>query len=191
MVRKKKIVEDYLKGLRSCLDEISRQDIDGIVDIIFTAYEKGKQVFIMGNGGSATTAGHFARDLQMLTAKEGKHRVKAFSLTDNIAMVTSLANDIDYSSIFKEQLVGRVGEGDVVIGISASGNSVNVLRAIEFARSQGAMTVGLIGFGGGKLRELIHKCIVLSSKDYGQVEDVHLVLDHIISYLVKERIAGG
>ena len=190
MVSKKKIVEDYLKGLRSCLDEISRQDIEGIVDIIFTAYEKGKQVFIMGNGGSATTACHFARDLQMLTAKEGKHRVKAFSLTDNIAMVTSLANDIDYSSIFKEQLVGRVGEGDVVIGISASGNSLNVLRAVEFARSQGAVAVGLIGFGGGKLRELTHKCIVLSSKDYGQVEDVHLVLDHIISYLVKEKIAG-
>jgi D-sedoheptulose 7-phosphate isomerase len=191
VISKKKIVEDYLKGLRFCLDEISRQDIEGIVDIIFTAYEKGKQVFIMGNGGSATTACHFARDLQMLTAKEGKHRIKAFSLTDNIAMVTSLANDIDYSSIFKEQLVGRIGEGDVVIGISASGNSPNVLRAIEFARSQGAVTVGLIGFGGGKLREFIHKGIVLSSKDYGQVEDVHLVLDHIISYLVKEKIAGG
>lgn len=191
MATKNKIIGEYLKGLRSCLEEIAQQDIEGIVDIIFTAYKKGRQVFLMGNGGSATTACHFARDLQMLTAREGKPRVKALSLTDNIAMVTSLANDTDYSLIFKEQLVGRVGEGDVVIGISASGNSPNVLKAMEFARTQGALTVGLIGFGGGKLKELAHKSIVLSSRDYGKVEDVHLVLDHIISYLVKERIAGG
>ncbi len=191
MASKNKIIEDYLKGLRSCLDEISKQDIEGIVDIIFTAYKKGKRVFIIGNGGSATTASHFARDLQIGTAVEGKPRVKAFSLTDNVALITALANDIDYSSIFKEQLVGQIDEGDVVIGISASGNSLNVLRAIEFARSQGAVTIGLIGFGGGKLKEFTHKFIVLSSKDYGQVEDVHLALDHIISYLVKERIING
>lgn len=187
---KNDIIGDYLKGLRSCLDEISRQDIEGIADTIFAAYKKGKQVFIMGNGGSATTACHFARDLQIGTAVEGKPRIRASSLVDNIACVTSLANDIDYSSIFKEQLVGQLDEGDVVIGISASGNSPNVFRAIEFARSQGAVTVGLIGFGGGELKELTHKHIVLSSKDYGQVEDVHLVLEHIISYLVKERITN-
>lgn len=190
MVLKNKIIEDYLKGLHACLDEISRQDIEGIADIIFTAYKKGKQVFIMGNGGSATTACHFARDLQMGTAVEGKPRIKAFSLTDNVAIITALANDIDYSSIFKEQLVGQVGDGDVVIGISASGNSLNVVKAIEFARSQGAITVGFIGFGGGKLKELVHKAVILSSRDYGQVEDVHLSLDHIVSYLVRERIAN-
>jgi D-sedoheptulose 7-phosphate isomerase len=188
---KNKTIEGYLKGLRSCLDEISKQDIEDIVDIIFTAYRKGKHVFIMGNGGSATTASHFARDLQIGTAVEGKPRVKALSLTDNVALITALANDIEYSSIFKEQLVGQINEGDVVIGISASGNSTNVLRAIEFARSQGAITMGLIGFGGGKLKEFTHKFIALSSKDYGQVEDVHLTLDHIISYLVRERIING
>lgn len=188
---KNKIISDYIEGLRSCLDELSAQDIEGIADIIFDACNKGKQVFILGNGGSATTASHFARDLQIGTAIEGKPRVRATSLTDNIACVTSLANDIDYDSIFKEQLIGQVGEGDVVIGISASGNSPNVLRGIEFARSQGAIIVGFIGFGGGKLQELSHKCIVLSSRDYGQVEDVHLTLDHIISYLVKDKLANG
>lgn len=188
MTSQNKVIEDYLKGLRSCLDEISKQDIEDIVDIIIAAYKEGRQIFIMGNGGSATTACHFARDLQIGTAVEGKPRVKAFSLTDNVALVTALANDNDYSSIFKEQLVGQIEEGDVVIGISASGNSPNVLRGIEFARSQGAVTVGLIGFGGGKLKDFTHKCVVLSSQDYGQVEDIHLTLDHIISYLVKERI---
>ena len=185
------IIGDYLKGLRTCLDELSQQDMEGIADVIYNACKKGKQVFIMGNGGSATTAGHFARDLQIGTAIEGQPRVRVTSLTDNIACVTSLANDIDYDSIFKEQLIGQVGEGDVVIGISASGNSPNVLRGIEYARSQRAVTIGLIGFGGGKLKEMTDKHIVLSSKDYGQVEDVHLTLDHIISYLVKDRLANG
>jgi len=187
---KNNLINDYLKGLRSCLDEISRQDIEGIADTIFDAYKKGRQIFIMGNGGSAATASHFARDLSIGTAVEVKLRLRVLSLTDNVALLTALANDVDYGSVFKEQLVGKVNEDDIVIGISASGNSPNVLRAVEFARSQGAVIVGLIGFGGGKLKELSNKCIVLSSRDYGQVEDTHLALEHIISYLVKERLAS-
>jgi D-sedoheptulose 7-phosphate isomerase len=185
------IVQDYVKGLYQCLEELLEQNIEGIADIVFDAYKKGKQIFIMGNGGSATTASHFVRDLQIGAAVAGKSRVRAISLTDNVALITALANDMGYSSIFEGQLVGRLEEGDVVIGISASGNSPNILRAIEFARSTGAITVGLIGFGGGKLKGLVHKCIVLSSKDYGRVEDIHLSLAHIISYLVKEKIAHG
>ena len=184
-------IGDYIKGLISCLNELSRQDIVEVVDAIISAHEKGKRIFMMGNGGSATTASHFARDLSIGTAVEGKPRVKALSLADNIAAITSLANDIDYRSIFKEQLIGQLSEGDVVIGITASGNSSNVLEAIEYARSQGATTVGLIGFGGGKLKDLVHKSIILSSRDYGQVEDTHLALDHIISYLVKKRLSHG
>ncbi len=185
------IIGDYLKGLRSCLDEIVEEDIIEIVDIIMKACSDGKKVFFMGNGGSATTASHFARDISIGTAKEGKPRVRALSLADSIAAITSLANDVGYNSVFKEQLIGQVDKGDVVIGISASGNSPNVLEAMEYARSAGAVTVGFIGFGGGKLKELSDKSIVLSSRDYGQVEDTHLVLDHIFTCLVKERIAGG
>jgi D-sedoheptulose 7-phosphate isomerase len=155
------------------------------------AHADGKKVIFMGNGGSATTASHFARDISIGTAAEGKPRLRAASLVDNVAMITSLANDVDYNSIFKEQLVGQLDKGDVVIGISASGNSPNVLEAIKFARGQGAVTVGLIGFGGGKLKGLVDKSIVLSSRDYGQVEDTHLVLDHIVTCLVRERIANG
>ncbi len=184
-------IQNYIKGLNHCLEELFQQDIDKIADIIFDAYKKGKQIFIMGNGGSASTASHFARDLAIGAAVKGKPRLRAISLTDNVATLTALANDIDYSSIFEQQLVGQVEEGDVAIGISASGNSPNVLKAIEFARKNGALTIGFIGFGGGKLKELAHKCIVLSSKDYGQVEDAHLCLAHIISYLVKEKIANG
>jgi len=185
------IIGDYLKGLRSCLEEIAEKDIIEIVDIITKACSDGKKVIFMGNGGSATTASHFARDISIGTAKEGKPRVRAISLADSIAAITSLANDVGYNSVFKEQLIGQVDKGDVVIGISASGNSPNVLEAMEYARSAGAVTVGFIGFGGGKLKELSDKSIVLSSRDYGQVEDTHLVLDHIFTCLVKERIASG
>lgn len=185
------IIGDYLKGLRSCLEEIAEKDIIEIVDIIMKACSDGKKVIFMGNGGSATTASHFARDISIGTAKEGKPRVRAISLADSIAAITSLANDVGYNSVFKEQLIGQVDKGDVVIGISASGNSPNVLEAMEYARSAGAVTVGFIGFGGGKLKELSDKSIVLSSRDYGQVEDTHLVLDHIFTCLVKKRIASG
>jgi D-sedoheptulose 7-phosphate isomerase len=185
------MISDYLKGLRFCLEEISERDIGEIVDIIITARAGGKKVIFMGNGGSATTASHFARDISIGTAAEGKPRLRAVSLADNVAVITSLANDVDYNSIFKEQLVGQLDEGDVVIGISASGNSPNVLEAIKFARSQRAITVGLIGFGGGRLKGLVDKSITLSSRDYGQVEDTHLVLDHIVTCLVRERIANG
>lgn len=184
------IVQDYIKGLYQCLEELSEQNIEGIADITFDAYKKGKQIFIMGNGGSASTASHFARDLTIGAAIAGKPRLRAVSLTDNVALITALANDIDYSSIFEQQLIGQLNEDDVVIGISASGNSPNILKATEFARSNGAITVGLIGFGGGKLKGLVHKCIVLSSRDYRQVEDVHLSLAHIVSSLVKGRIAN-
>ncbi len=184
------IIQNYINGLNDCLKELSQQDIEGIANIIFDAYKKGKQIFIMGNGGSASTASHFARDLRIGAAVSGNPRVLATSLTDNIALITALANDIDYSSVFEEQLIGQLKEGDVVIAISASGNSPNVLKATEFAQSQGAKTVALTGFGGGKLKGLAHKSLVLSSKDYGVVEDIHMSLAHIISYLVKERIVN-
>ena len=184
------MIQEYIKGLTECLEELSQQNLGEIADMIIDAWRNGNQIFVMGNGGSATTASHFARDLQIGTAVEGKARVRATSLTDNVALITALANDTDYSSIFEEQLISQLGEGDVVIGISASGNSLNVLKAIDYARENGAVTIGFIGFNGGKLKELAHKSIVLSRRDYGQVEGIHLSLAHIISYLVRERMAN-
>ena len=185
------VVRDYTSGLIKCLEELSKQNIEEIAEIVIDAWRKGKWVFIMGNGGSASTASHLARDLQIGAAVEGKPRVKSISLTNNEALVTAVANDIDYSSIFKEQLVGRLDEGDVVIGISASGNSANILKAMEYARLNKAVTVGFLGFGGGKLKELVDKAIIVSSKNYGQVEDIHSSLGHIICFLVREKIAHG
>lgn len=185
------VINDYLRGLSDCLRELSEQSIDSIAEAVYDAYKNDKQAIIMGNGGSASTASHFARDLRIGSRVAGKLRIRATSITDNMAMVTSLANDVGYEDIFREQLVDQINEGDVVIGISASGNSPNVLKAIEYAREQGAVTIALTGFDGGKLKNLVDKAIIVSSWDYGQVEDVHLSLGHIITYAVKEKIADG
>lgn len=187
------IIQDYIKGLYECLDELSHQEkkIERMANIIFEAYKKGKQVFIMGNGGGASTASHCALGFEKQSAVEGKPRLKSKSLSDNVALITAWANDVDYASIFVEQLKNQVEKDDVVIGISASGNSPNVLRAIEYAKDKGAITIGFTGFGGGKLKQLADEYIVLSSADYGQVEDTHLTLTHILSDILKERIANG
>ena len=182
------LVQEYIKGINKCLEEIDEGGIEEIAGAIFNAYKRGNRIFILGNGGSATTASHFARDLQIGAAAKGKPRIPATSLTDNIAFITALANDIDYSAIFTEQLIGQLQKGDVVIGISASGNSPNVLKAIAYARENGAETIGFIGFGGGKLKKLADKAVILSNKDYGLVEDVHAIIAHLTSYLVREKV---
>lgn len=185
------ILSSYLAGLRGCIAEIEAQDVATVADINYQAYLKGKHIYIFGNGGSASTASHFARDLSIGAAAAGKPRVKAVSLADSMVAVTSLANDVNYESVFREQLAGQIEAGDVAIGISCSGNSPNVLAAIAYAREHGAATVGFTGFGGGKLKGMVDMSINLSSRDYGQVEDMHLALEHMVTYMVRERVRGG
>lgn len=186
-----RIIEDYVSGLTFCLHELVGQDITGIADLIFAAYLQNKQIFIMGNGGSASTASHFTCDLRKKAVVAGKPRMRAISLADNMALVSAVANDIDYESVFAEQLADLLNPGDVVIAMSVSGNSPNVLRGTEFARNKGAITIGLCGFGGGRLAAIAEKCIVLTGTDYGQVEDTYISLGHILSYMVRERIING
>jgi len=184
------LMRDYMKDLRVCLDEVVLQEknMERIADIIFCAYKNGKQVFVIGNGGSASTASHCALGFEKQSAIVGKPRIRSKSLTDNIAVITAWANDIDYASIFKEQLVNQLDDGDVLIAISASGNSPNIIEAAKYARRKGAVVIGFVGFGGGKLKELADESVCLTSKNYGQVEDTHLALTHIISDILKERI---
>lgn len=184
------ILHDYLAGLRSCIDEIEGQDVGAIAGVIYRTYLSGRQLFIFGNGGSAATASHMVCDLRKGAAVSGRQRIKAIALTDNISLLTAVGNDIDYESVFVEQLVGNVGKGDVALGISCSGNSPNVLAAIRYARENGATTIGFTGFGGGKLKQMTDLCITLSSRDYGQVEDAHLSLEHIITCMVRQKIRG-
>ncbi len=183
-------IEDYICGIKECLDEIRSADINEVAGIVLDACQKRHRIFIMGNGGSAATASHFACDLAKGTVIKGGAHLPVISLTDNVPIMTAISNDMSYASVFKEQLMSLLSEGDVVIGISASGNSPNVLEAVEYAKSQGAQAIGLCAFGGGKLAELADKALTVSTRSYEQAEDIHMILAHLISQAVHQRMRG-
>jgi D-sedoheptulose 7-phosphate isomerase len=183
-------VDDYLNRLATTLMRISREEINEVIEVLFQAWKSHKQIFILGNGGSAATASHMANDLCKLTAMEGKRRLKAFSLADNAPLLTAWGNDSCYENVFAEQLVNYLEEGDVVIAISASGNSPNVLRAMEVAREYGAVRVGFSGLDGGQLKSQVDHCVLIPDEHMGRQEDGHLILDHIIAHSLRWMIAG-
>jgi len=171
-------IERYFQGLKEAIGQVPLDRVERVVGHIYRAYREGKQVFILGNGGSASTASHFCCDLGKGAVVDGKPRLRVMSLNDNMALLSAYANDCGYESIFVEQMKNLVQEGDVVICITASGNSPNVVRAIEFANSAGTTTIGLLGFGGGKAKELVTEHVTIDNRNYGQVEDVHMFLAH-------------
>ncbi len=184
----KDFVLSYLEGLRACYEELSVERLEDVMNILTAAYAEGRKILIFGNGGSASTASHMACDLGKGTSVPNQRRVRVVSLTDNMAAVSAWANDASYDVVFEEQLANLLDAGDVVIGISASGNSPNVLRAIEYAKRHGAITIGFAGFGGGKLKGMVDVDLTVSSRNYGQVEDLHLSLNHILSQYLKGGI---
>lgn len=183
-------VDDYIKDLQEIIDSLPKDKIKEIVKLIRNTYKNSKNIFIIGNGGSSSTASHFACDLAKNTIKNfndpNERRLKVISLTDNHALISAIANDISYDDIFSEQLSNLVDKGDLVIGISASGKSKNVLKAVEFASKKGAITIGLIGFDGGKLKDIADHSIVVPVKHYGKAEDAHHIIMHIICYYIKD-----
>jgi D-sedoheptulose 7-phosphate isomerase len=179
----------YLSSLQGVLNELSADDLSRVADVLMQAYQNRRTVFICGNGGSASTASHWACDLGKGTVIEGKPRFRVLSIGDNQALLTAYANDCGYESVFAEPIRSLAQPGDVVILITASGNSPNVLAAAKAARDAGCTTIGLIGFGGGKLASMVHHQITVSSREYGPVEDLHMILDHIISGFLRQRIA--
>ena len=181
-------VQNYLQGLQTVLDEVDRAAVARVIDLVWEAYRGGRRVFLLGNGGSAATASHMMCDLAKGCAVEGKPPVKAMSLTDNAALLTAVGNDIGYERVFTEQLKVFLEAGDVVLAISVSGNSPNVLDAVRYARAHGAATVGLIGCGGGSLKDLVDVHVTVASRNYGHVEDLHAILSHLVSQCLRARI---
>ena len=183
-------IREYISRLQMAISAIPLDRIERVIEFLMEAYEDERQIFIIGNGGSASTASHFACDLGKGTIRGNGKRFKAISLTDNVALMTAWANDVSYDEILKEQLENLSKPGDVVIGISASGNSRNVLNAIEYANSIGCISIGFAGFGGGQLAEMVDECITVESDEYGPVEDIHLMLEHIISLCIAEELTS-
>lgn len=181
-----KIVESYMSEIRRVLDKSLIEDIQKCIDLVMLTYDQNGQIFVMGNGGSASTASHIANDLGKGAAHLG-HRPRVISLTDNVSTMTAWSNDACYEDVFVEQLQGLVNPGDLVIGISASGNSENVLRAIHHANAIGCKTIGWTGFGGGQLAKMTDISVIVDSHEYGPVEDVHLILNHILCASIYEK----
>ena len=180
------VINRYLTEVSDTLTKLPTEVIDQVVDVLDEARGKGGRVFIFGNGGSAATASHFASDLAKGAICPGKPRLKAFALTDNVPLLSAWANDSTYGNIFAEQLENFIEADDVVIAISGSGNSVNVLNGVKKAKAKGATTIGFIGFGGGKLKELVDIAVVVPSYNMEQVEDIHLLLEHVITTCLRE-----
>lgn len=179
-------IREYLAQVQEVLAALSLEEVRQVIDALRHARWRGSQVFILGNGGSAATASHFACDLAKGTIVPGEPRFKAMALTDSLPLFSALANDIGYESVFVEQLVALLQPEDVVIGISGSGNSANVLHAISFARSVGATTIGFTGFDGGRLKDMVDICVLVPCFCMEQVEDVHLVLEHLICTFLRD-----
>ena len=184
------LVDDYLNILEQTISRISREEIWSVTNILFTAWQNRRRVFICGNGGSAALASHMANDLNKLTISTGKARMKAIALTDNIPLMTAWGNDTEYENIFAEQMLNFLEPGDVLIAISTSGNSANILRAVETAHANQAHTIALTGDLGGKLKNLVDACIFIPDDHIGRQEDGHMILDHVISNTLRDLIAN-
>ncbi len=177
---------DYITGLHETLDGLPVELVDEIIHILMEARLNQRQVFVMGNGGSASTATHFVADLSKNTRWHGWPNFRVIGLTDNVASLTAYANDEGYENVFVQQLASFIRPRDIVIGISASGNSKNVLKAIELANQVGATTIGFTGFNGGILGTIANIHLHVASDIIEQVEDVHLMLEHMIVKTLRE-----
>lgn len=184
-------IQKYFDELNRCLNKLDKDKIEQVIEVLMTAYRNGKKVFIMGNGGSASAASHIACDLGKGTLQRiydiHERRFKVYSLTDNVALMTAFANDVSFKDIFLQQLRNLVEPGDVVIALSGSGNSMNVVKAVKYAKRCKAYTIGFLGFKkGGKLGKSVDLALVVDSNVYGICEDIQLVLDHIITMWIAK-----
>jgi D-sedoheptulose 7-phosphate isomerase len=183
--RQQTAARSYLEGLQQCLERLSLEQIAEVLGYLEEAYWNGQKVFIVGNGGSAATASHMTADLGKNTfapsARETARRFRVVPLSDNMAWISALGNDLGYEHIFSEQLKNLAEPGDLVLLISGSGNSPNIVYAAHAARQIGARLIGFLGFDGGVLREMLDACVLVESTNYGHIEDAHMVLAHMIT----------
>ena len=182
------MVERYLGEMERALRALSRDDVRRVVGALFDAWRWQKMVWIIGNGGSAATASHMMNDLCKCTLVEGQPRFRAMALTDNVPLMTAIANDLDYAEVFVEPLRTHLRKGDVLIALSGSGNSSNVLRAVAYAKEIGALSIGLCGKPGGVLAKTADLTVIVPADRIGQQEDGHLILNHAIALALRERI---
>jgi D-sedoheptulose 7-phosphate isomerase len=179
-------IDAYLKKLNHTIEHLNQKDISEVLNILADAYQTGKKIIIFGNGGSASTASHLASDFNKGVSLGKSKRFKVISLCDNIPTIMAISNDQSYDDIFLIQIQNFLEPQDVVIGISGSGNSINVLKAIEYANQQGATTIGFTGYNGGKLKEVANHSLDANIDDMQISEDIHMIFNHMMMQILCE-----
>ena len=180
-------VESYFSLLSSTIQKMQLDLIDAVTESLLWALENGKTIYVFGNGGSASLASHFACDLGKGTVNGSARRFRVMALTDCLPLITAWANDSSYDCVFAEQLKNFVSPKDVAFAISASGNSRNVINALQVARKAGATTLGITGFKGGLMKDLCDKCIIVPSENMQIIEDMHLSIAHAIFSVARAK----
>jgi D-sedoheptulose 7-phosphate isomerase len=180
--------ETYFLGVQSVLRDLPFAMIDRVINLLWRAYVENRTVYVFGNGGSAALASHCACDLGKGTVVNGNRRFRVLALTDNVPLMTAWANDASYEDVFAEQLAALVQNGDIALAISGSGNSRNVLKALQVARDARACTIGLTGFEGGLMKALCDLCIIVPSDNMQVIEDLHVSVNHAIFSVLRARM---
>ena len=181
-------LKKYMEAERAAYDALALDDINELMNVLEEARLQGKRIYICGNGGSGATASHFVCDFNKGVSLEQEKKYDFVCLNDNVPTMMAIANDISYEDVFVIPLQGRIQKGDVVIGISGSGNSENVVRALDYANQHGGITVALTGYGGGRLKKLAKHNIHVAVDNMQIVEDIHMVLDHMMMWAMSEDI---
>ncbi len=178
-------IESYLDNLKEVIDNINIQEINTVIERLIEVYVRGGSIYIFGNGGSASTASHFANDFNKGLCENSDKKFRFYCLNDNIPSLLAIANDLSFNDVFKEQLKNFLTPNDLVIAISGSGNSKNAITAIEYANKNGVETIGLVGYDGGKIKKIVKHYIHVRIHDMQKVEDIHLMLDHLMTSTLK------
>jgi D-sedoheptulose 7-phosphate isomerase len=180
-------IRNYIEEQKKLLDALSEEEIHSILEIFLEAHQADRQIFVFGNGGSATNASHFATDLGKCSSDSLSKRFRCFSLNENVSWITAVGNDDSYADIFVRQLENYARAGDLVVAFSVSGNSPNLVKAFEWANEKGLHTLALTGGRGGKLAEIAKKVLVIPSEHYGHAEDMQMMIAHILCYAFIEN----
>lgn len=183
-------IENYLSLVKDTIDKLDRSQIEKTIDAFMRVYESGNTIYIFGNGGSAASATHACGDLVKGASYGLEKRFRVMSLVDNLPALMAIANDVSYDDIFIEQLKNFIEPGDLVVGISGSGNSVNVVKAMDYAKSKGVQTVAFCGYKGGKIKEIADIAVHSVALDMEVAEDIHMIVFNVIKKEVMRRLHG-
>ena len=184
------LINDYIDLEINTLKKLSRTELNNFIVELDEARKRNATIYIMGNGGSAATASHFVNDFNKGVSEYIDQKFRFICLNDNVSTIMAIANDISYNAIFEFQLQGKVTENDLVIGISGSGNSTNVIKAIELANEVGAKTIGLTGYDGGKLKQIVDLSVHVPIMSMQITEDIHMIFDHLVMSIFYRELCG-